>query len=83
MLLLLTFAPMTSLMIFVTREFCKRLQQWQLQRQKSMIWLAETGKIIVLHVQRAFKCIPSAESAKWLGANSHMGGFDDKESPQQ
>ena len=37
-----------------------------------MIWLAaEIGKIIVLHVRRAFKCIPSMKSAKWLRENSH------------
>ena len=70
-------------MIRVTREFWKRLGQWQLQRQKSMIWLAEIGKIIVLHLQRAFKCILSTKSAKGLGENSHIGGFDDKASPQQ
>ena len=70
-------------MICVTREVWKRLGQWQLQRQKSMIWFAEIGKIIMLHSRRAFKCIPSTKSAKWLRENSHIGGFVHKAGPQQ
>ena len=38
------------------REFKKWLRQRQRQRHKSMIWLVEWGKIIVLHVRHAFWC---------------------------
>jgi len=37
----------------ISREFRKRQQQPQ-RRHESMIWLAEWGKIIVLHVRHAF-----------------------------
>ena len=43
----------------------KRRRQRHRQRQKSMIWLAARGKIIVLHVQLALKYISWRWSAKW------------------
>ena len=38
----------------IFREFKKWRHQRQRQRHKSMLWLVERGKIIVLHVRRAF-----------------------------
>ena len=46
------------------REFKKWLRQRQRQRHKSMIWLVEWGKIIVLHVRHAFWCNVLTKSTK-------------------
>ena len=38
------------------RELSKWRQQWQQPFHKSVIWLIEWGKILVLHVRQAFWC---------------------------
>ena len=47
---------------WIYRVFKKWLRQWQ--RHKSMIWLVEWGKIIVLHVRHAFWCNFLTQAAK-------------------
>ena len=47
------------------REFKKWRGQRPRQHHKSMIRLAEWGKIIVLHVRHAFCCKFLTQSAKW------------------
>ena len=62
------------------REFKKR--RWQ--RHKSLVWLVECGKIIVLHVRHAFWCnfLTSVVClmTRW---NFHIWGSDDNARPQQ
>ena len=46
-------------------EFKKWRGQRPRQHHKSMIWLAEWGKIIVLHVRHSFCCKFLTQSGKW------------------
>ena len=48
----------------IIRELKIWRRQRQRQRHKSMIWLVEWRKIIVLHVRHAFRCIVLTQSAK-------------------
>lgn len=49
----------------VYREFKKQWPEWHQQCHKSLIWLLEWGKILLLLVWHAFWCNFLTQSAKW------------------
>ena len=76
--------------MFIFRDWTSQIvllswwRQRQRQRHRSMIWLVERRKIIVLHVRHAFWCNVKFDvvfrTTTW---NFHIGGSDDNGSPQQ
>ena len=67
------------------REFKKRWRQWQLERNKLIMWLVERGQQIIRHAARATRISEHffdvvCQRTTW---NFQPWGFDDNASPQQ
>ena len=63
----------------INGEFKKWRQHWQRQRHKSMIWLVERRKVIVLHVRHLFGDVVG-QTTTW---KFHFWGSGDNITPQQ